>query len=238
MRNIENSQKRTISDHKRTISDQKRIISDQKRIISDQKIEIAKQKRVVIDLDVVMERTVTLLTNAMELRDPYTKGHSEHVAEITESITRNMFPQEFINIATVRFAALIHDIGKIAINETVLNKPTLLTEAEFAMIKCHTVIGKKLIEPMALDNLLTEAITSHHENYDGTGYPDGLYGENIPLIARIIRVADYFDALTTSRPYRKEMDVSNALEIMTTNQRCFDPGIFSFFVNNIKQLIG
>jgi len=147
-----------------------------------------------------------------------------------------MFPEVFPNIGIVRIASLIHDIGKIGINETVLNKPTLLTEAEFVMIKCHTTLGKKLIEPLALDSLLTEAVMCHHENYDGTGYPDGLRGEDIPLIARIIRIADYFDALTTSRPYRGALSVREAIKIMKKNRHCFDPEIFSYFLDNIGQL--
>jgi putative nucleotidyltransferase with HDIG domain len=229
-------QEQTISDQEQTISDQEQIISDQKQTISVQRNEIAKQKRMVIDISDILKRTVDLLSNAIELRDPYTKGHSDHVAEITEKIARIMFPDKFINIETVRIAALIHDVGKIGTSEAVLNKPTLLTEAEFEMIKCHTTLGKKLVEPLALDNLLTEAILSHHEDYSGTGYPYGLRGQDIPLIARIIRIADYFDALTTSRPYRGALDVGEALKIMKKNQNCFDPEIFDFFIKNIKHL--
>jgi len=229
-------QKQTIADQKRTIADQLQTIADQKQTIADQSNELVIQKKKVIDLSDVLERTAVLLSNMIELRDPYTKGHSEHVAEITENIVRGMFPEEFNNIGTVKLAALIHDVGKIGINETVLNKPTLLTEAEFVMIKCHTTLGKKLIEPLALDNLLSEAILSHHENYNGTGYPDGLQGQDIPLIARIIKIADYFDALTTSRPYRGALGADEAIKIMKRYQDCFDPEIFSFFVDNIRQL--
>jgi putative nucleotidyltransferase with HDIG domain len=228
--------KQTISAQKQIISDQKQIISDQKQIISDQSNEIEIHKKMVIDISDVLKRTAVLLSNAIELRDPYTKGHSEHVAEITENIVQIMFPEEFINIETVRIAALLHDVGKIGINETVLNKATILTEAEFEMIKCHTKLGKKLLEPLALDDLLTEAILSHHEDYNGTGYPDGLHGQDIPLIARIIRIADYFDAITTSRPYRGALSVGEAMKVMKKNQDCFDPEIFSFFINNIKRL--
>ena len=176
------------------------------------------------------------MSKAIELRDPYTKGHSEHVAEITENIARKMFPKEFLNIKYIRIAALLHDVGKIGINETVLNKPTLLTDAEYIIIQSHTTLGEKLIKPMALNKLLTEAILFHHEDYDGGGYPRGLQGQNIPLIARIIRIADYFDALTTNRPYRGSLNVTETLEIMSKNKRCFDPKIFDYFINNIKQL--
>jgi putative nucleotidyltransferase with HDIG domain len=194
--------------------DQKQTISDQKQTISDQREELIRQEKKVIDIRDVLEHTAILLSNAIELRDPYTKGHSEHVAEVTENIAHIMFQNKFPDLNVIKMAALMHDIGKIGINETVLNKPTLLTEAEFEMIKCHTTLGKKLIEPMALNNLLTEAILYHHEDYNGNGYPYGLKGEEIPLIARIIRISDYFDALTTSRPYRAQLSVSKALDIM------------------------
>jgi len=233
---VKNTEKQTIADQRQTILEQKKTIADQKQTIADQKNEIVIQKKKVLDLSDFLERTAVFLSNMIELRDPYTKGHSEHVAEITENIVRAMFSEKFNNIAIVRIAALLHDVGKIGINETVLNKPTLLTEAEFIMIKCHPTLGKKLIEPLALDNLLTEAILSHHENYNGTGYPDGLKGQDIPLIARIIRIADYFDGITTSRPYRGALSVGEAIKIMKKNQDCFDPEIFRFFLNNIRKL--
>lgn len=229
-------QKQTISDQRQTISDQEQTISDQRQTISDQRKEIAQQEQKLIHIGEVLERTAILLSNAIELRDPYTKGHSEHVAEITENIARKLFPDNFTDFRVVKISALLHDVGKIGINETVLNKPTLLTDAEYEMIKCHPMLGERLIKPMALDNLLTEAILFHHEDYDGGGYPRGLHGKDIPLIARIIKIADYFDALTTSRPYRKSLSVSQALEIMEKNNKCFDPEIFDFFVSNIKQL--
>ncbi|WP_457552465.1 HD-GYP domain-containing protein [Desulfobacula sp.] len=224
------------NNQKQTISDQKQTISDQRQIISDHIKEAERQKQMVFDINEILERTANLLSNAIELRDPYTKGHSEHVAEITKNIACKMFSKEFINIKYIKIAALLHDVGKIGISETVLNKPTLLTDAEYIMIQSHTTLGEKLIKPMALNKLLTEAILFHHEDYDGGGYPKGLQGEDIPLIARIIRIADYFDALTTNRPYREPLNVTKALEIMTKNKKCFDPEIFNFFVNNITQL--
>ena len=145
----------------------------QKQIISDQikKAELQEQK--IFDINEVIERTTTLLSNVIEQRDPYTKGHSEHVAKITENIARKMFSKEFLNIKYIKIAALLHDVGKVGINETVLNKPTLLTDAEYIMIQSHTTLGEKLIKPMALNKLLTEAILFHHEDYDGGGYPRG-----------------------------------------------------------------
>ena len=210
--------------------------SYQKQTIAYQKQTIADQKKLVVDINEVLERTTTLLSNAIELRDPYTKGHSERVAKISTNIARKLFEDTFEDLKAVTLAALLHDVGKIAISENVLNKPTLLTEAEYEMIKCHTTLGEKLIRPVDYNNLLLDAVLFHHEDYDGNGYPKGLRGEEIPLIARIIRVADYFDALATSRPYRKSLTVSEAIKIMEKNSKCFDPQIFDFFKNNLYQL--
>jgi len=202
----------------------------------NQKQTIADQSQVVFDAKEFIERVVKLMSNAIELRDPYTKGHSDVVAQITTQIAQNLFGDIFPNIDSVSHSALVHDIGKIAIPETVLNKPTLLTEAEYEMIKCHTILGARLVEPIAINNLFVEAILFHHEDFDGGGYPKGLQGKDIPLIARIIRMADYFDALTSNRPYRQRHEVKEALDVMNKNRHCFDPQIFEYFKNNVNQL--
>jgi len=104
------------------------------------------------------------------------------------------------------------------------------------MIKCHTILGARLVEPIAINNLFVEAILFHHEDFDGGGYPKGLQGKDIPLIARIIRMADYFDALTSNRPYRQRHEVKEALDVMNKNRHCFDPQIFEYSKNNVNQL--
>jgi len=117
-------QKQTIADQKQTIADQKQTIAAQKQTIADQKQTIADQSQVVFDAKEFIERVVKLMSNAIELRDPYTKGHSDVVAQITTQIAQNLFGDIFPNIDSVSHSALVHDIGKIAIPETVLNKPT------------------------------------------------------------------------------------------------------------------
>lgn len=218
-----------LRDINKIIDDHRRIIAAQERIIADQQKQICKAKDFT-------ERIIKLLSTAIELRDPYTKGHSDLVAEVTSKIAKNLFSNVFPDINLVTYGALLHDIGKVAISETVLNKPTRLTQAEFEMIKLHTTLGAKLVEPVAIDKLFTEAILFHHEDFDGGGYPKGLRGRDIPLIARIIRVADYFEALTSDRPYRRAMEVEKALEVMNKNSHCFDPEIFGYFINNLDQL--
>ncbi len=218
------------------MTDSIRDLDDQKQIIADQRVALEESNRKFIEIRDVLKRTINLMTTAIELRDPYTKGHSDHVAEIAFKIARLRFSDQFPDLELLRMAAAIHDIGKIAINESVLNKPTLLTDAEFEMIKCHTILGSKLVAPLDFNILFNDAVRSHHENYDGTGYPDNLKGNEIPLIARIIRVCDYFDALTSSRPYRPALRVRDAINIMKKNKHCFDPDILKFFINNIGRL--
>jgi putative nucleotidyltransferase with HDIG domain len=236
MKETKNNNEQIIADQEQTIADQEQTIADQEQTIADQEQTIADQEQSFLAISEVLENITSLLSSAIELRDPYTKGHSEHVAELTENIARILFNDKFNNLKLVRSAALLHDVGKITISENVLNKPTLLSEAEFEMIKCHTTLGEKLIRPVKYDKLLSDAVLFHHEDYDGNGYPYRLKGENIPLIARIIRVADYFDALTTSRPYREQISVPESIEIMEKNRRCFDLQIFDFFKENLCQL--
>jgi|Deesub1362A_J573_1020465.scaffolds.fasta_scaffold00171_34 HD-GYP domain-containing protein (c-di-GMP phosphodiesterase class II) len=229
---------RTIATQKRTIATQKRTIAAQKRTIAAQKERMAIEKKKVIEISEVVERTSILLSRVIELRDPYTKGHSEHVAEIVVNFVNLNSPLNFSKekIPVIYRAALLHDIGKIGITEQVLNKPTKLTEAEFIMIKYHPILGYNLIKPLLFDELIRDAILYHHENFDGSGYPQGLKGDNIPLIARIFRIADYYDALTSSRPYREALKPDEALRIMKEQSNCFDPELFSFFIENIRYL--
>ncbi|WP_051938356.1 HD-GYP domain-containing protein [Ghiorsea bivora] len=203
------------------------------KVISIQSKEIKQHLQSIFDLNIALDQAADLLSNILELRDPYTKGHCERVAEITVNIAHQMFPKQLIDIKNVKTCALLHDIGKLAINENILNKSTKLTEAEYIMIQSHTTLGEKLIRSISPNKLLTEAILFHHEDYDGGGYPKGLHGEDIPLIARIIRVADYFDALTTNRSYRASISDTEAVKIMKNNKRCFDPNIFKYFSDNI-----
>jgi len=213
-------------------------IREQQQTIAEQQKKIKIERKKVIELSEVIERTSLLLSRALELRDPYTKGHSEHVAKMAVNfVTLNHqlnFPKE--KIPVIYRAGLLHDIGKMGINEQILNKPTKLTEAEFIMIKHHTKLGYNLIRPLLFDELIGNAILYHHENFDGSGYPEGLKGDEIPLVARILRIADCYDALTSNRPYRPAFKPEAALRIMKENSHCFDPELLAFFVENIKHL--
>jgi response regulator RpfG family c-di-GMP phosphodiesterase len=166
---------------------------------------------------------VTALAYALEVKDRYTSGHSQRVAEISVTMGKALsMPQK--SIEKVRLAGLIHDIGKIGIRESVLNKPSRLTEEEFQHVKCHPEIGEHILNPIVDDEEILMIVRHHHERYDGNGYPDRLSSEQIPLGARILAVADSYDAMTSERPYRKAMSTEMACaEVERCTGTQFDP---------------
>ena len=148
----------------------------------------------------------------LEARDPYTHGHSRRVARHAERIALQMgLPRE--QVAKIRSAALVHDIGKINVPRPILTKPGKLTDSEFALVKRHPGDGAAMVVPLG-DADLTAIVRHHHERMDGTGYPDGLAGDDIPIGARVIAVADTFDAITSARAYRKPRTHKQAIEIL------------------------
>jgi putative two-component system response regulator len=168
------------------------------------------------------------LTSVIGLRDPHGKAHSKHVMELSSTFGRKV-DLTSLQIETLAFTAEIHDIGKIAINEFIINKPGRFTEAEYLMTQHHAELGANLIETLGLDPLIALAIRHHHENFDGTGYPHKLKGDAIPLESRIIRITDTYDALTSNRGYRAAYTHKKALAIIEQDQRFFDPELLEIF---------
>ncbi len=156
---------------------------------------------------------VGLLSIVEEIKDPYTKGHSLNVANYSEIIARELGLKDK-DIAVLRTAALLHDIGKISIPDWLLLKPTSLSEEEFNLVKLHSVVGEKLLSRVEGFEEVAKIVRHHHEKWDGSGYPDGLKGEEIPLFSRIIAVADVYDSLISYRPYRKALSSNEAFSIM------------------------
>lgn len=173
---------------------------------------------------------ITALAYALEAKDIYTSGHSQRVTEISVAIARELgMPQDSID--EIRLAGLVHDIGKIGIKESVLNKPASLTDEEFEHIKSHCEAGEHILTPIVEDEEILKVVRHHHERYDGTGYPDGLRGEQIPLGARILTVADTFDAMTSERPYRAAMsDEAACAEIERCKGTQFAPEVADAFL--------
>lgn len=162
--------------------------------------------------------TIKALTKAIDAKDHYTHGHSERVAQYSVWIAQEMkLPEDFIE--RLEYLALMHDIGKIGIPESILNKPSKLSESEFMMVKDHSAIGADIISNIKFIGEYAEIVRHHHERVDGKGYPDGKTGDEISLGAKIVCVADAFDAMTTERVYRKAMTVREAVDELI---RCSD----------------
>ena len=154
--------------------------------------------------------SIRMLANAIDEKDPYTRGHSERVAFYSALMAKHMgmSPEE---VEKVHLSGLIHDVGKIGIEDKILRKPAALTDDEYEMMKQHPRKGEHILEAVPLLKEMAGAGLMHHENWDGSGYPDGLKEEQIPLLGRIVSVADAFDAMTTDRPYSKAMTFEAAL---------------------------
>lgn len=169
------------------------------------------------------------LASALDARDRYTSGHSHRVSELSCATAQalGVTPAE---LETVRVGALLHDIGKIGISDTVLQKTGRLTDEEFALIKLHPEIGRRILEGVQGFAPYLAAVELHHENWDGTGYPWGQSGEETPLAARIIHVSDAYDAMTTDRPYRRGMSHEQAISVLREYAgRHFDPRVVEVF---------
>ncbi len=178
--------------------------------------DITEYKNAEEQLNKDYEAMVLSLAIALEVRDPYTRGHSDRVKRYCRVIARQMgLPAK--QIQDLERAALVHDIGKIAVSDAVMNKPGRLNPPEFAQVQQHPEKSIDLVRliPNPQDTLL--AIRHHHERVDGKGYPDGLAGDDIPLVARILAVADAYDALTSARPYRPAFTHEVALGILKEN---------------------
>uniref|UniRef100_UPI0035688A1E HD domain-containing phosphohydrolase n=1 Tax=Desulfosarcina sp. TaxID=2027861 RepID=UPI0035688A1E len=173
--------------------------------------------------------TLYAFVGAIEARDPYTEQHSNRVTRIAIALCQGMGgsqeEQDILNVA-----GQLHDIGKIGIRDDILLKPGRLTDEEFRIIKEHPVIGANIVERLGLWDREKNIIRCHHERFDGKGYPDGLAGENIPMLARILSVADVYDAIASDRAYRKRMEEAKILEIMYGGSGTqFDAGVIDTF---------
>jgi len=157
--------------------------------------------------------SIQMLAGAVDEKDPYTRGHSDRVTKYSVQIAREMgLDEDFVEM--LRVSAQLHDVGKIGIEDRILKKPGALTPEEFDVMKTHTTKGANILRPVAQLKEMIPGIELHHESLDGRGYPHGLKGDDIPLLPRVIAVADTFDALTTNRPYQQAHEVHDALKII------------------------
>jgi putative two-component system response regulator len=177
------------------------------------------------------ENMMRSLVHALELKDPYTRGHSERVAGYALMIAESLgLPEEALT--SLRYGSWLHDCGKIGVSENILNNEGPLDEAETHIIRNHPLWGADMARKGNLARAIVDVILSHHERYDGKGYPSGLRGEEISLESRIVSVADIYDALTTERPYRMAYTRERALEMLISMKRnVLDPELVDCFVS-------
>ena len=197
-----------------------------------QKIEVEKSKQQTERISLQMMQT---LATTIEAKDEYTRGHSYRVAEYAALIAKELgWSQD--EITNLKHAAHLHDIGKIGIPDSVLNKPTQLTEDEDNLLKKHTIIGAEILKDVTLIPHVVEVTRNHHEHYDGSGYPDGLAGTEIPIYARIIAVADCYDAMNSRRIYRNVLSQDEIYEEILKNKGTqFDPEIADIFLTLLTE---
>lgn len=188
-----------------------------------------------LDMREVYRSTIRALTAALDAKDPHTYGHSERVARWAVAIGRKLnLPDEQLDL--LEYVGMLHDIGKIGIDDAILNKPGVFTAEEYDSMKRHPVIGAEIIQGIHMLGRGAEWVRHHHERYDGTGFPYGLAGEEIPLGARIIAVADAFDAMTSERPYRKSFGLEESRrELKTWAGRQFDSRVVDVMLDLIRE---
>lgn len=171
--------------------------------------------------------TLEAMVNAMEARDPYLRGHSARVADLSATVAAHLRLSDDA-VEQVRLAGRLHDIGKVGTRESVMNKQGPLTPEEYEHVKQHVIIGSQILSPLVHLGPVLGSVRSHHERWDGTGYPDGLRGEEIPIGARIIGAAEIYDALCTSRPYQEKLPSPQAIRRMgDLAGTVLDPKVFA-----------
>lgn len=183
------------------------------------------------DIQELLIGLLTSFVNAIDAKDPYTRGHSQRVAYIAQNLAESLKLTKKES-AEIYMAGLLHDIGKIGICDEVLCKPGKLTEKEFALVQQHPVIGSRIISSVKQLRRVLPGVLHHHERYDGTGYPEGLKGQQIPLMGTIVGLADCFDAITSDRTYRNAMGLEQALtEIRNGSGKQFSPPVVKALLN-------
>lgn len=195
-------------------------------------------KQHVEQLNRLLLSTVETLATAIDAKDEVTHDHVRRVQQGTLTLARLMGVSDEAALQAIEAAALLHDTGKIAVPEHILNKPGKLTPAEFEKMKRHAPIGAEILSSIEFPYPVVPIVRHHHENWDGTGYPDKLKGEDIPLGARLLSVVDCFDALTSDRPYRRRMTDAQAIAILQDRRGImYDPAVVDVFVADYKRIM-
>lgn len=181
------------------------------------------------------ESVLFTLARSIEGKDPYTHGHCERLSDYSAALAQHLgLPED--QIIALRRAGVVHDIGKIAIPDSIILKPTSLSPDEWKLVREHPVIGERICAPLKSFRAVLPIIRHHHEKLDGSGYPDGLRGDQIPVPARVLQIVDVYDALTTVRPYKPAFSITDALQTMKleVSRGWWDPDIFDKFEKFIR----
>ena len=190
--------------------------------------------RLLKQLQTTYVSTLKTMISIIEAKDKYTKGHTERVASYAIAIANRLELDED-HVRRILFGSLLHDIGKLGVVDSIIHKEGKLDEHEWIMLKSHPEIGAEIVEKMEFLTNVAEIVRHHHESFDGRGYPDGLRGEKIPLGARIVTVADAFDAMTTDRSYRKALSSEHAIQRLDAGAGTqFDPKVVRAFVAYLR----
>lgn len=180
-------------------------------------------------------RMVRTLAETCEAKDPYTRGHLDRTYQYAMLLLARVAP-EYRERAEIGYGFLLHDIGKVGIPEAVLNKPGPLTEDEWAIMRTHPIIGEEIVRPLEFLGDAVRIVRSHHERWDGDGYPEGLAGQDTFLPARVFMLADTFDAMTTDRPYRKALPIDVVLEEIDRHAGTqFDPDLAAAWIDLVNE---
>ncbi|MFL5800515.1 MAG: HD domain-containing phosphohydrolase [Roseiflexaceae bacterium] len=177
------------------------------------------------------EAVIFALARAVEAKDSYTEGHLRRLERYAEAIGRRI-DMEGEALIALRYGALLHDVGKVGIDEMIIRKSGPLTPAEYRVMQQHTIIGERIVQPLRLAASVGPIVRHHHERWDGRGYPDGLASTDIPLGARVVAVADAFDAMTTQRPYNRPLGFDEAIECLRNGAGVYwDPQVVGVFID-------
>ena len=184
-----------------------------------------------------VRESIATFAAILDAKNHYTRSHSERVASYSARLAKAIGLSEEEQ-ERIRFGGRIHDIGKIGTPDAILDKPGPLTPEEWAIMRKHPIVGGQCLRSMGCLEPYLAMVELHHENYDGSGYPHGLVGEETPLDARIVKVADYYDAITSRRPYRKPMSLPEAIEFLRAEQgRLLDPEVTEIFIGAVPDRV-